>query len=307
MHHNSKKGHTITSNKSSPSSSSSSNYSFSIDNKDAKNKTNGDDDNSINLIDILEIDKYSRLTLTKKVKKLLSLNTDDKIIIYQKKRENNRKNNNKKILLKIQRKNNIDSAATNDHFQFINGYNFVSYYDGINKDETNSVLEFDEDNVNNSIKDNKIQRKENENQHLHQQHHHLFKNEYTFYQTPIILIDDEPDLLLTFEYILKNEGYTNVKTFSDSKSLLKHLLDVDNLMYYKLAITDIRMPCINGIQLYQVLKILNPSIKIMFITSLDAANELSNIYSEVKSQDIIRKPVEGNQFVQMVNDKVKTI
>ena len=78
-------------------------------------------------------------------------------------------------------------------------------------------------------------------------------------------------------------------------------------MYYKLAITDIRMPCINGIQLYQVLKILNSSIKIMFITSLDAANELSNIYSEVKSQDIIRKPVEGNQFVQMVNDKVKTI
>ena len=153
----------------------------------------------------------------------------------------------------------------------------------------------------------KYKEKKNENQHLHQQHHHLFKNEYTFYQTPIILIDDEPDLLLTFEYILKNEGYTNVKTFSDSKSLLKHLLDVDNLMYYKLAITDIRMPCINGIQLYQVLKILNPSIKIMFITSLDAANELSNIYSEVKSQDIIRKPVEGNQFVQMVNDKVKTI
>jgi len=78
-------------------------------------------------------------------------------------------------------------------------------------------------------------------------------------------------------------------------------------MYYKLAITDIRMPYINGIQLCQMLKILNPSIKIMFITSLDVANELSSIFSEVKPQDIIRKPVEGNQFVQMVNDKVRTI
>jgi len=39
----------------------------------------------------------------------------------------------------------------------------------------------------------------------------------------------------------------NVKTFFDSKSLLKHILDIDNLMYYKLAITDIRIPQINGI------------------------------------------------------------
>ena len=60
-------------------------------------------------------------------------------------------------------------------------------------DVTNTTdIELSNENVNNSIKDDKEQRKENEN---------------TIYQTPIILIDDEPDLLLTFDIILKNEGY----------------------------------------------------------------------------------------------------
>lgn len=133
------------------------------------------------------------------------------------------------------------------------------------------------------------------------------RNENTLYQTPILLIDDEQDLLLTFEYILKNEGYKNIKTFSDSKCLLRHLLDIKDIEYYKLVITDIRMPYINGIQLYQILKILNPHIEIIFITSFDRVNELTRIHPEIKSQDIIKKPIDGGHFIQMVNDKVRTI
>ena len=95
---------------------------------------------------------------------------------------------------------------------------------------------------------------------------------------------------MTFELFLKSEGYKNVKTFSDSKNVIKYLLDLRNSSYYKLAIMDIRMPDINGIQLYQILKILNPDIKIIFLTALDAVNELTSIYSEVKPIDIIRKP-----------------
>ena len=114
-------------------------------------------------------------------------------------------------------------------------------------------------------------------------------------------------LLITFELFLKNEGYKNVKTFSDSKNVIKHLLDLSDSSHFKLAIIDIRMPKINGMQLYQILKILNPSIKIIFVTSLDAVNELTSMYYDIKPTDIIRKPTDQNQFVKIINDKIRPL
>jgi CheY-like chemotaxis protein len=308
LYYNKKKEHIIITNRPSTSISP----SFSIYNKDKNKKKSNNKDKSINLIDILEIDKYSRLTLTKKVKSLLSLKSGDKIIVYQEKGDNNNNNNDKdtnskRVLIKIQHQNKMVEAAIDCSNPIKRCNNFNSHFDDIDLDATDTVLElYDDDRTNNFIADNKKEQiKKREGNKI--MYNHLSQNENTPYQTPIILIDDDTDLLLTFNLLLKNEGYNNLKTFSDSKSLLKHLLDIDNLVYYKLAITDIRMPCINGIQLYQVLKILNPSIKILFVTSLDVANEISNIYSEVKSQDVIRKPVDGNHFVQMVNNKVRTV
>ena len=56
------------------------------------------------------------------------------------------------------------------------------------------------------------------------------------------------------------------------------------------------MPYINGIQLYQVLKIINPSIKIMFMTALDVVNELSSICPDIKSEDILKKPIDSRSI-----------
>jgi two-component system response regulator ChvI len=92
--------------------------------------------------------------------------------------------------------------------------------------------------------------------------------------------------------------------FFDSKSVLSCIADIEKS---KIVILDIRMSDINGIQLYQILKILNPSIKAIFMSALDAVNELASLYSDIKPSDIIRKPVNKDKFIQTVNDKVKTL
>jgi CheY-like chemotaxis protein len=119
----------------------------------------------------------------------------------------------------------------------------------------------------------------------------------------ILLIEDEEDLLITFEEVLLREGY-NVKAFGDSKKALYHLIEINknNFNHYNLIITDIRMPNINGIQLYQIIKILNPDSKVLFVTGLDAIEEISSLFPTIQSQNILKKPFGNEHFIQKIND-----
>jgi CheY-like chemotaxis protein len=253
-------------------------------------------------IDVLTIDKNSRLTLTKKVKKIIPLNTNNKIIVFQ-------DTLTKNILLKVQHEETIiDSwilTKSNDNANNIN--NSSSSSSSSSKIKTDNIMGLD-----GTIDDpyvNEIEENEEYNFNIDNRRDSPYNTIYkqkTLYNIPILLVDDENDLLTSFNLLLKIEGYRNIKTFSDSKSVLKHLSDKDPL-YYKVAITDIRMPDINGIQLYQILKILNPSIKIIFLTALDAVNELASIYPEIKPSDIMKKPIDPELFIKTVNDKVNSI
>jgi DNA-binding NarL/FixJ family response regulator len=84
---------------------------------------------------------------------------------------------------------------------------------------------------------------------------------------------------------------------------LCHLIDLNNpTSYYDLAIIDIRMPELNGIQLYHMLKIINKNLKVLFISALDAADEILSMFPEINSRNIIRKPVSQSHFVNKVKD-----
>jgi CheY-like chemotaxis protein len=251
-------------------------------------------------IDVLTIDKNSRLTLTKKVKKIIPLNTNNKIIVFQ-------DTLTKNILLKVQHEETIiDSwilTKSNDNANNINSSS-SSNSSKIKTDNIRGLGGTIDDHYVNEIEDNEEYNFNIDNRR--DSHYNTIHKQKTLYNIPILLVDDENDLLTSFNLLLKIEGYRNIKTFSDSKSVLKHLSD-KNPLYYKLAITDIRMPNINGIQLYQILKILNPSIKIIFLTALDAVNELASIYPEIKPSDIMKKPIDPELFVKTVNDKVNSI
>jgi len=114
----------------------------------------------------------------------------------------------------------------------------------------------------------------------------------------ILLIDDELDDLFVLEQFLINAGF-EVKSFSSPREALRHYANGDPLSY-DLVISDIRMPEINGFQLYHKLKSINGNVKIIFATCLEIIEEISTLLPEFKQEQLIQKPVEKEKFIEFV-------
>jgi CheY-like chemotaxis protein/class 3 adenylate cyclase len=136
-----------------------------------------------------------------------------------------------------------------------------------------------------------------------QYYQHDQKKEQQNHPHNIMLIDDEPDMLLTYKTFLSAESY-NVEEFTNPQSALQHFAQI-NSSYYDLVIMDIRMPGLNGLQLYYRLKTINPNVKVLFLSALDAAEEMVSILPDVKLDDVIRKPVEQDYFLKKVNAAIQ--
>jgi two-component system, OmpR family, response regulator ChvI len=118
----------------------------------------------------------------------------------------------------------------------------------------------------------------------------------------IMIVDDEQDILLTYSSMLHGEGY-NVETFSNPHEALLHFIHVDK-SYYDLVILDIRMPNLNGLQLYHRLKAINKNIKIFFLSALEASEEIASVFPELKYGHIIRKPISKEDLVKKISAQV---
>jgi CheY-like chemotaxis protein/class 3 adenylate cyclase len=186
-----------------------------------------------------------------------------------------------------------------------------SVYHALSKNNNNNTSGIDIDSINqlftskNTSKIKVIQAKQ-QSQSLDESQHEQQLQEQQKYSANIMIVDDEPDTVFTYKSLLSAEGY-NVQAFTDPQEALKHFVQLpDPSSYYHLVLLDIRMPRLNGLQLFYRIKAISPNTKIMFISALDIAEELTSILPDIKYDDIIKKPLKREYFVSKINSVLDT-
>jgi len=119
----------------------------------------------------------------------------------------------------------------------------------------------------------------------------------------IILIDDEEDVLFTYKIFLEDHNY-NVTAFTDPSLAINY---IRNILNFKdlLVILDIRMKNLNGFQLHQQIKSIDPTIKVLFVTALDILDEFSTIIPGISKECIMKKPVDRKLFTSTIKKILK--
>ena len=126
----------------------------------------------------------------------------------------------------------------------------------------------------------------------------LFSHNKNNNNKKIILVDDEQDILFTYRAFLQDYNY-EVTSFTDPSIALTYIRDHSNFNDL-LVILDIRMKNLNGFQLHQQIKAIDPTIKILFVTALDILDELLSIVPGVSKDQIMRKPVDKKIFTNTI-------
>ncbi len=117
----------------------------------------------------------------------------------------------------------------------------------------------------------------------------------------IFLVDNEIDITYALENALENYGF-EVNTFNDP------IVALDNYKanFYDLVILDIKMPKMDGFELYIKLREKDPKVKICFLTASELfyeefRNARLKLGEKVGEEYFIQKPIKTEDLIKKIN------
>ena len=116
-------------------------------------------------------------------------------------------------------------------------------------------------------------------------------------QRKILIVDDDFDLTSMFKMVLEMNGF-EVDAYNDPLSALSEF----RANSYGMALFDIRMPELNGFELYKKIQEKDNKMKVCFITAFeDYDDEFKQSFPELdESKCFVRKPKAVEDLVKHV-------
>jgi CheY-like chemotaxis protein len=116
----------------------------------------------------------------------------------------------------------------------------------------------------------------------------------------ILLVDDELDVTYAIKKVLENEGFV-VYSYNDPILALSNF----KLGSYDLLLLDIRMPKMNGFELYQNIRERDSNVKICFLTASELFYEeyrRLDAYPRLNKEHFIQKPIRTEDLIRQLNE-----
>ncbi|MFL6321451.1 MAG: response regulator [Nitrososphaeraceae archaeon] len=117
----------------------------------------------------------------------------------------------------------------------------------------------------------------------------------------ILVVDDEVDITLSIKTVLEGDQF-QVDSFNDPVAAFNNF----KAGFYDLLILDIKMPKMNGFQLYREIKNIDDKVKVCFLTALSEMHDYEEFKREVfpkaGERYFIQKPVENQTLLKRLNE-----
>src|ERR671922_93682 len=116
----------------------------------------------------------------------------------------------------------------------------------------------------------------------------------------ILLVDDEQDVTYTIKKVLENNGFV-VDSYNDPTLALSNF----RLGLYDLLLLDIKMPKIDGFELYQKMREIDRNVKVCFLTASELFYEeyrRLDAYPTLDKEYFIQKPIRTEELIRQLNE-----
>lgn len=120
-----------------------------------------------------------------------------------------------------------------------------------------------------------------------------------------MVVDDEADIVDIMKRFLGRQGYSVFGFTNPFVALEQFELEAKK---YRLIISDIRMPAMNGYELVKRVKTLQPETRVILMSAFEINHkEFSKVLPSVKIDGFISKPASLKQIISMIKTHMPAV